>query len=289
MTKPKEKDQKPTEAENQGNPTEDQNQGVVFDDGEETVVETQTETPEEKEIQTPPEKKETEDKEDDSEDKIQKKFDKLTWKRREAEEKAEEAEARARKAEERIAELEGKNKDIEIPPVPDVMDADYDAKLKQREDALMKQAELNAQRKLAEQAQADAVEAQRQEFLKNIETNHKNMYKSAKEIGFKEEDFEQADLKVTRFLRHIPDVATFILEQQDSPLIVQYLATNMESLEKVSRMSPIHAAAYIAGEVAPKAQSLKPEPTKTPEPLDLVQGKGGGEDESPYLEGVDFE
>lgn len=291
MPKELEEKEKSTETENQGqDPTEDKNQGVQFDDGEDIVVEvkteeteTKTETPEVKETETPAETEQV------NQEAVEKKIGKLTYKRRVAEEKVEELSKELAARDAKIAELEGKRDEIVVPPLPDPLDEQYQQKMQAREDAITKKAAFDAQKQLEYEKQQEAIEAKRQATVKKISENTTNMYKSAEKLGFKTEDFQAADLKVSTFIKGRPDIANFILEHEDAPLLVQYLSNDVESLDKLSRMSDMSAAVFLATEVTAKAQGLKPKPSDAPEPLELVKGKGGGEDESPFLKGVDFE
>lgn len=298
MTKPNEKtdaevkeEVKPTEAENPGEkPTEAENQGFEFvDDDEEEEVETEIETkPEEKETK-PPESGET-PKEEINQESVNKKINTLTFKRREAEEQRDEVKSKLAEAQEEIKRLKGESDKVVIPPLPDPYDENYAQLMKEREEAIAKQATIDAQASIEQQRQQDLLTQQRNEANRKIRENSVKMYKGAETLGFKKDDFEKAEILVGSYIKHMPDVASFILEREDSPLIIQYLSSNADALEKLSHMSPVGAGVFIATDIATKAQGLKPKASETPEPLDLVKGKGGGEDkESPYLEGVTME
>lgn len=270
-----------TETENQGDKsTETENQGIEFDDGKEEV-DKKPETPE-------GESSETEGGEINQEA-IQKKIDKLTFKRYEEREKREEAEQKLAEAKEQLKKYTQESETVEIPPVPDPYDEKYKEKLQAREEALQKQASIDAQKKLEEERHNEALIAKQEAVKKEIQKNVNNMYTSAEKMGFKKEDFQEAEQKVGKFISNRPEIAQFILRQKDASLIVQYLSSNVESLEKITRLSDVDASAFIASTVADNAKALKPKPSNTPDPLKIVDGKGGGSDESPYLSGVEFE
>jgi hypothetical protein len=256
-----------TETENQGEVTESDDTQVQ--EGEETETET-----EDKEIE-PSEKKLV------SQEDIQKRIDKLTYKRYEEKEKRIEAEKKLAEKEAELKKLKKQSEEIEIPPVPDPLEPGYEEKLQRREEALTKRAQLEAQRQLAESQRAEQQQ-------KRINDNVERMYKSAAKLGFSPEEFKKAENNVSMFIK-TPEVAGYILDNENSSLIVQYLSGNIEVLEELGNMDPLKAAVFITNDIIPKAKKLKPVTTKTPEPLDVPKGKGGGEGESPYLRDVEFE
>lgn len=280
MADPEVKETESTETENQGESTETENQGVVFDDGQE--VETETQTPEGKEVVA--------EKQDETinQEAVDKKISKLTFKRHEEREKREAAEAMLAERDDEIKRLKGESDKVVVPPLPDPYDENYQQLMREREDALQKQATITAQQELEAKQQKEVVEQQYRDNIEKIQKNVSTMYESAEKFGFEKDEFKKAELQVSSFIKQ-PDVANYILESEDSSLIVQYLYNNSSVLDKVSRMSPVNAAVFIATEVTPKAQSLKSQSKQPPEPLEIVKGKGGGEKKNPYLDGVVME
>ncbi len=86
-------------------------------------------------------------------------------------------------------------------------------------------------------------------------------------------------------------LARFLLEADDGPLNVLYLANadNAEDLDKISKMSEVQAAVYIATVVAPKAASLKPKSSNAPDPHYTPRGRAKNVQEYSNLEGATFE
>ena len=70
------------------------------------------------------------------------------------------------------------------------------------------------------------------------------------------------------------DVANYILEEEQGPLITTYLSKNLLELEKLKDMSPAAAAVYIATTVKQKAAALKPKVNSAPDPLEQPHGAG---------------
>jgi hypothetical protein len=61
-------------------------------------------------------------------------------------------------------------------------------------------------------------------------------------------------------------------------------------MEKIAGMTSMQAAVYVSSEIVPKSQTLKPETTKTPAPLDIPEGKGAPEHDpnEKYMTGGQF-
>ena len=278
----------PAGQEPSGGRADDKLSGVQFDDGEELEtpsddIQTAGTVPEDQQI--PPE---TPAAKEINQEAVDKKINKLTFEKHEEIRKREEVEKTLKEAQERLAKLEGKGQVVEVPPMPDPTDIDYDQKLVAREEAIAANAKLEAQRETAKQAQEEAyqkqIEANAAEVQKHVET----MYSGAKDLGVKEDELKEADARVARFIND-PELAKFIISQPDSALLVKHLASSANDLTKISQMNPIQATAYLVTTVIPAAAKLKPGVTKTPPPIDVPSGKGGGESQSPFLTGVILE
>ena len=250
---------------------------------------TETESPDEE----PTEAKNQEDDNTESEPKpinqeaVNKKINKLTAKRREAETKAEEAQRKLEEAQERIKELEGKSDDIEIPPLPDAYDPEYESKLAERDAAIRKKAEADLAVKQAEKEEQKRLERQQEESRQRYIDQTTKMYQAGEKIGIKKEELQQAEQTLATFIND-PALAQYILAHEDSALIVNHLANNVETLDRISRMPGVQASVEIATAILPKAKSFKAPVTDTPDPLDIPTGKKAGSDD-PFLKDVKFE
>lgn len=236
---------------------------------------------------TPPEDGDKKDKPVNQEA-VEKKINTLTFQKHEERRKREEAETRAQELKEKLEALDKKDSDIVIPPVPDTFDPDYEKKLAEREAAIKKQAQVDYDKQVLERQKTEAQQAEIARQQEAIQKSVTKMYDGAKTLGFKEEDFKKADLRVSQFIQH-PQLAQHILEHDDGPALVMYLSSNAAELEKVAQMNPIDAGVYLATKVVSKAKDLKPQPSKTPAPLDIDEGRVPKPDGSPYLNGVTFE
>lgn len=287
-------DQKqPTDAENQANdqliiefdggtetdaPTDETNNDSLSADDQAPVDVSQAE------IATLKSKDETDSKPINQEA-VQKKINKAIYEKYEEIRKREALEAELTEARKK---LDAVSKDVvNVPDMPDAFDPDFDLKVKARDEALKKQAQIEAQqiieRQNTEQAMKKAAEAEREKITGYVN----NMYTAAEKLGMKKDDLTQADNVVAGFIKD-PGLATFIISHDKAPLIINHLASNITELEMISKMNPIQASAYIVASVLPNAQQYKPAVPSTPDPLEIPAGKPAGQ-KNPYLEGVVIE
>ena len=275
--------------------------GVIIEEGAEDPI---TNTPEDKDSSSPPpqgaasEEEETQpeagehtpEKREVNQEAVNKKFNRLTFEKHEALREKEAAERRAEELERKLAEVTQTAEEVEIPPLPDSFDADYEAKMKARDEAIAKKAQADADKAKAEAEKVAAANAAQEAIQKEMAANVAKMHESAKANGIKPEDLAKAEDIVAPYLPPGPDVARFLLEQDNADLIITHLSGSAEELVKISQMDPLRAAAYITSTVIPQAIKLKSAgASAAPPPLDVPSGRGAGESESPYLDGVSFE
>jgi len=280
---------KSTETENQepAQSTETKNQ-VVYDDGEEEGVTDQApetpETPETSEVKV------EEKKEDDggiNQEKVNKKINKLTFEKFEERRKREALEKEHEKTLAELKKLKGEDDEIVIPPLPDAYDPNYETKLAERDQALQEKAKKAAEIELTKQREQDELKRKQDAAREVYITKANTMFEAGEKMGISKEEMQKAEGVVTTFI-HQPELAQFILDQEDSALIVNHLANNIDELAEIGQMSPIRASAYIATHVVPAAQKFKPAVSNTPDPLEIPKGKAAG-NEDPYMKGVTLE
>lgn len=236
---------------------------------------------------TPPEDGDKKDKPVNQEA-VEKKINTLTFQKHEERRKREEAEAKAKELQDKLDAVNKKDSDIVIPPMPDTFDPDFENKMAIREDAIKKQAQVDYDKQVLERQQKETQDAEIARQQQAIQESVTKMYDGAKTLGFEEEDFKKADVRVSQFIRH-PQLAQHILEHTEGPSLVMYLSSNVAELEKVAKMNPIDAGVYIATTLVSKAKDLKPKPSNTPPPLDIDDGRVPKPEGSPFLNGVTFE
>jgi hypothetical protein len=218
---------------------------------------------------------------------VNKRINELTKEKYEERRKREALEARLTELE-RAKEKTAVEKEIEVPPMPDPYDPQFQALVAERDKAIEEKAKADAAKQSRAEEQKRLEQQKEQDIATRIQEQAKAMFDKGVEYGIKQEDLQQADKTVAMFVKD-PSLAQFILSQDESALLVKHLASDISELEKISQMDVASSAAYIATQVLPKVGKMKPATPGAPDPLKVPRGKGGGEAQSPYLKNVTFE
>ncbi len=275
-------DQEPTEAENQSDvPTEapETNIGQVDDD-----IATDETQDDESILDNQPSEIEK------AQAAFEKKYSKQHWKMKEEERKREAAEQKIKELENRLNTQQ--QQQIKIPPVPDPYDDNFEAQMIEREKAIRQAAAHDAEQKFrAEQQQ----QLQQQAALKaqqEAAEKTRKVYETAVKYGINQDELQIAENRVASFIPRTHSgemLANYILEHEQSPLVIKYLGDNTMEAEKIAGMNPIKAAQYIDSTIVKRAQSLKPRISKAPEPVKSPSGRGAPKSENRFLKGVVME
>lgn len=158
----------------------------------------------------------------------------------------------------------------DIPVMPDQFDDDFEAKVKQRDDAIIAQANYNAtnnaylqQEQLSQQQAAQAQNAKVQESMASYS-------QKATELGIKQEELQAAGEQVATY-NLSQDLVMHILADSDGPLITKHLAANPQDGYQLASMSPFAVGQFLDN-IKTKASALKPKTSNAPAPVDSLQG-----------------
>lgn len=217
---------------------------------------------------------------------VEKRINAITFQKHEERRKREAAEEKLKQYEQQMRQL--REKEEKIPPPPDPFDDDYQQQLARREELIRKQAIAQAEKDWETKQQRQAAEENMRKQQAAILENVERMKKTALKYGINETEFDEADQRVSMFVKD-PALANYIISHEKAPLIVKHLSNSIGELEKISGMDPVTAAGYIASQVVPQAEKLRPQLSKAPDPLDVPDGKGAPQKVDKFLEGVTFE
>ena len=176
-----------------------------------------------------------------------------------------------------------------IPPMPDAFDDDYEAKVKARDEAIIANANYNAQNQayLAQQqlTQQQAAQAKQEQINKSMQ----DYTSKAVELGIKQEELQAAGSAVAGYGLS-DDLVMYILADSDGPLITKHLAANPQEGYQLASMSPYQVGSFLDG-IKTKASALKPKKTNAPAPAERLTGNGADPDASKYknLRGTKYE
>ena len=176
-----------------------------------------------------------------------------------------------------------------IPDIPDPFDDDFDVKVKAREDALIAQANYNAQNQYYLQQQQDSQQQEVQAKQQQIQESMSNYSKKALDLGIDQNELQAAGNTVANYGLS-DDLVMYILADTDGPLITKHLAANPQDGYKLANMSPYEAGTFL-GDVKKKASALKPRTSNAPNPATNLRGNGADPSKTKYknLGGAKFE
>ena len=226
---------------------------------------------------------------DEEPDGVQKKINKFYREKMEAEER--EAAERTKRI-----ELETKLKEAtavelpEIPVVPEYLDPEYDAKMRARDEIIIKHAQAQANEEALAKVQAERVVEEQTKENERIQGMITGFDTRTTELGLSKQALIDSQNVVGKALTGKHEIAQYLLSDENGPLNVLYLSQNTEELDKVCKMPTAAAAVHIATKIAPEAIKLKPNTTNAPKvPYTPEGGRSKVESEDPNLEGCTFE
>lgn len=171
-----------------------------------------------------------------------------------------------------------------IPPMPDSFDEDFDAKVAKRDEAIIAQANYNAQNNAYLQQQQFSQQQDAQAQQVKVQESMASYSQKATELGIKQEELQAAGNVVANYGLS-QDLIMHILGDSDGPLITKHLAANPQDGHQLASMSPFAVGQFLDG-IKTKASALKPKTSNAPAPATNLEGNGAGEQKHPALNGV---
>lgn len=160
-----------------------------------------------------------------------------------------------------------------IPDAPDQFDDNFATLQANRELAIQQKAQFDHEQQLLTDSANRAAQAAVDKKNQEAETTRLGFVDRTKELGIDINTIDVAGKTLTSF--GIGDeLGSYLMKDADGPLIVNYLANNLQHLESVAGMSPMDAAVFIQTTVRPEAQKLKPKQTEAPDPAVILTGNG---------------
>ena len=202
---------------------------------------------------------------------------------------------RAEEAERKYQELLDKQPKPEEPKIPEMPNPDeyygdpegYRAQVEQREQAIRQRTEFEVQNRLArdqQEHQARQRAYEQQQKQQEVLGTYSN---KAKEFGIDADQMNQ-DANIVVQAGISPELSEYLLNEEQGPLLTNYLAKNLMELDNVRQMSPVQAAVYIATEVRPKLKGVN-KSTKAPPPANIVDGGAVPSKTPDSIKGATFE
>ncbi len=160
----------------------------------------------------------------------------------------------------------------DVPPPPDPFDADYEEKVKARDDAIMKQASYDARQQAVLQQQQQEQQRAYQEYQERMIKTVTTYDERAKKLGMTPEELQQAGNAVAA-VGFRDDLTQYVLEDEHGPLLTRYLAQHPEDINALNAMHPARAGVMLENVIKPKARAISGR-TNTPPPPDSLGGGG---------------
>lgn len=184
-------------------------------------------------------------------------------------------------ANERLAQFEANKPALHVPDMPDPYEDGYEEKMRARDTAMQAKNRQDydnnarqSQQQYTQQQQHQAAESKRAEAGQNF-------MKTANQIGISEDNLNKSvQLVVNNGIDQ--NVAEFIINDPDGPLIIQHLASNPMDQDELRGMSPMQAAGFINGQLKTKASALRPKQSNAPAPIASLNGGGVNKDAGKY-------
>lgn len=157
-----------------------------------------------------------------------------------------------------------------VPPIPDESlfydDRDkFNRMVKERDDAIAKQAEWNAEQKIIQRERQRKEQETQQAQSQRYQTLTKTYVERGAQSGLTQERLKyNEDVMVS--LGISADLAEELYADENGPQIVDYLVRNDDLLEELAQLKPTQAIKKIEREIRAKALSKKPATTQAPDP-----------------------
>lgn len=199
-----------------------------------------------------------------------------------------EAEERAKKYEQDLRKFQVPKRP-EIPEMPDVVDPQYRQKLALREETIKKQVMYDQKMKMYQQHVKNQQQNQQKQRIDELKQKTVKYAARSKDFGISDDDAKKYEDSIAPFISpNNARMAEYILDHEQGPLIVKYLAKNPMEMEKLASMGDMDAAVYISTTLSEKSKTAKPRTSTTPPPGKTLKGKGGSSKHA-ALDGATFE
>ena len=195
------------------------------------------------------------------------------------------AERQAQEAREQLRQFQPQ--DTGIPPMPDPYDADFDAKVRARDEAIARAAQAERDQAFNMQMQQEEARRAAEKEQEALRAKAETYTSRADALGVDGKDLQRA-ANTIEAQGITQDLAMYIMDDERGPELTLYLGENPAELEKLNQLSAMQAAAYIESTVKPKARREAPEPPV--DPVDTASGVALPEDRfGGRLSGATFE
>ncbi len=206
---------------------------------------------------------------------------------KQAERERDEARAQVAKFEQEKRELEA-TQAANIPAIPDEYADDFKERLAERDAAIVRKAQFDANQTAVAKQQEYQAQQEQQKAAAEFQQAQIDYSTRSVELGIQPAELQAAGNVVAGYGLS-DDLVKHIINDSDGPLITKYLAANPMDAYNLASMSVYEQGAYLNG-VKDKASALKPKPSNAPTPPAQLPAGGGAQtaNNRPNSAGAEF-
>jgi len=160
----------------------------------------------------------------------------------------------------------------DIPPLPDSLDDDFEKKMEARDKAISEASAFDVRQEVAHTQAATQERTTQNEQFETFNKAADTYMGRAVKLGLDGAGLQVA-VNTTAAYGISEELAVHILNDEQGPLITQYLAGNLNELESLRVMSPMQAAVHLANVIVPKMTAVRAN-SGAPLPPDGLSGGG---------------
>ena len=197
-------------------------------------------------------------------------------KQREAERELEALRQRLNEIEQRQSDVGDPNM-IEIPPMPDIWDDEYESKVAARDKALEERALAKARMQALEDQRMRQLQEQQRREAEDLRAKAQTYTERAVDLGVSPDELKVAG-RVVASVGMDDSLVKYILTSEEGPAITVALSESPADLEALATMDPVSAAVHLERNIVPKVKR-KVKRQRPPEPVETLRGSGVPEEE----------
>ena len=210
---------------------------------------------------------------------FQKKINKQTFAQRQAERERDELKTRLEELEQKAQPVLS---NVDIPPIPDSWDENYEAKIRERDTAIQQKARFEASESQKLERQAEAQRKSEREHFNRQQELSETLASSSKKLGIDKAVLDQSQEVLVKQIndsgRDMTRIVDRLLSDPMGGLMIQHLATNQLDMHDIIYASP-EDAGFLLAEVKQKAALLKPKSSSAPSPATTLDGRAAPQKE----------
>jgi hypothetical protein len=161
----------------------------------------------------------------------------------------------------------------DMPDRFDMSDEEFSVALQKRDTQRQELADHNAAQKARQTASQAANDKALEDANAKITDAGNNFRKKADQLGISKE-IQDSSAQTVMSYGVSNDLLVHICGYDESPLIMQYLASNPAELHELAGMGLAQAAIHVDGAIKVKAAALRPKTSNAPDPVVPLSGNG---------------